>query len=394
LLLNFKILIMKKILLFSLTMALGYSGFTQNATILDLKGTTIGTTSDLRQITPVDPSTNPGTDKTTVVSGDTTGLFGGNFDRAIPDSCWRLMVGSQPFDSGFVFGISAWGYEGYAMLYPYREVNRDNTKDTTYELVGVLSLWGGTRQTTSTKKIKFSAWSRTTTKVPYPNRATWSIYGLPGSTIVSKEINATDMAGQTVVWFPKPYKKISEDIYLGAEIDYTWGSLAADTFGLMNTRPTYTLNTMRPESTTADTVINVMNIIKNSGGTWGATFASLGRPVGDIAIIPLIHRECPTCWTNSVTGGFSDRNLTFHGAYPNPAVNSTNVVFTLKEVADVTITVMDVTGKTINTIVNNNMSAGKNEVRIETSQLAAGNYIYSIQNNKGGAVASQFTVAK
>jgi hypothetical protein len=48
----------------------------------------------------------------------------------------------------------------------------------------------------------------------------------------------------------------------------------------------------------------------------------------------------------------------------------------------------------INTITLKNLSAGEHITPIQTSDLAAGQYVYGIYTSVGGGIASKFTVAK
>lgn len=75
--------------------------------------------------------------------------------------------------------------------------------------------------------------------------------------------------------------------------------------------------------------------------------------------------------------------------YPNPVGNSTTIAYTLEQDARVEIRIMSLSGKLLSTELSNaEQSAGKHEVKVNTSQLASGVYFakINITTNKGTAV--------
>ena len=67
--------------------------------------------------------------------------------------------------------------------------------------------------------------------------------------------------------------------------------------------------------------------------------------------------------------------------YPNPAVDYTVIEFSLKQRSDVTVFVRDMNGRLVNQLRFNKLNAGKREIRINTSELSAGTYMISVQND-------------
>ncbi len=75
--------------------------------------------------------------------------------------------------------------------------------------------------------------------------------------------------------------------------------------------------------------------------------------------------------------------------YPNPAKDQVNVSFALNNGSDVKIEVIDITGKVVSTVNNTNLTAGTQNISINTSDLAAGSYTVIVKHN-GGMSSSKF----
>ena len=104
----------------------------------------------------------------------------------------------------------------------------------------------------------------------------------------------------------------------------------------------------------------------NSGG--GAS--TLQYPVMDL------HVECPTCAGSSVA---NVGNIQSVQAVPNPAASSTSINFKLDQVANVTVSLTDVTGQVVATQKLENVSNGK--AFISTANLPSGVYFYTVTAN-------------
>ncbi len=66
--------------------------------------------------------------------------------------------------------------------------------------------------------------------------------------------------------------------------------------------------------------------------------------------------------------------IEFHAAYPNPFNPSTRLSFSLPRAADVTLTLFDVTGRRVATLVNENFSAGTHSLTWTASRVSSGTY--------------------
>jgi hypothetical protein len=67
--------------------------------------------------------------------------------------------------------------------------------------------------------------------------------------------------------------------------------------------------------------------------------------------------------------------------YPNPFKSNTNIVYTMPEAGKVTLVITDMFGKTLRTLVDDNMAAGTHTVSVNASDLnlTAGVYLYRIE---------------
>ncbi|MFN3342890.1 MAG: T9SS type A sorting domain-containing protein [Flavobacteriales bacterium] len=130
----------------------------------------------------------------------------------------------------------------------------------------------------------------------------------------------------------------------------------------------------------------------NSGAPTWSTLAdnwqiSSGNPLNvDLAIYPIV---------NTPTGvyGLSKNGLAITAAYPNPANGLINLGYSLENASKVTIEIMDAMGRVINTIDLGTVVAGENRYIFDASNLAVGNYYYSISTGSSKLV-NRFTVVK
>jgi uncharacterized lipoprotein YddW (UPF0748 family) len=65
--------------------------------------------------------------------------------------------------------------------------------------------------------------------------------------------------------------------------------------------------------------------------------------------------------------------------YPNPFNPSTQIRFTLGEATHATLTVYDMMGRVVATLVNQSMTAGSHSVQFNASELSSGMYVYTLQ---------------
>jgi len=79
--------------------------------------------------------------------------------------------------------------------------------------------------------------------------------------------------------------------------------------------------------------------------------------------------------------------------FPNPFNPSTQIQFDLPQQADVTLTVYDVTGREVATLVNQPMAAGKHQVTFSAEGLSSGVYIYRLDTAEL-SITKKMTVIK
>lgn len=102
--------------------------------------------------------------------------------------------------------------------------------------------------------------------------------------------------------------------------------------------------------------------------------------------------DTTTIWINPANG---NTFATLHNAQPNPAnADGTLITFELPQATDqIVFSVADMTGKQLSQRSLNNLQAGEHTLRLNTQNLSAGTYIYSIQTN-GFKVSKQLVVIR
>ena len=106
-------------------------------------------------------------------------------------------------------------------------------------------------------------------------------------------------------------------------------------------------------------------------------------------------------YSNTVELGPDNTALgyTLGASYPNPTAGATEISFTLPVASQVTIRVLDVTGKIVNTeITNAQYSAGQQTAKLDLSALPSGSYIYEITatgtDGQTATLSNKLTVEK
>lgn len=100
-----------------------------------------------------------------------------------------------------------------------------------------------------------------------------------------------------------------------------------------------------------------------------------------------------SCWVIELTGIKNNMaNSINFNIYPNPMTSLATLQINLDESADVTINVVDITGKTVQKIAAGNLAAGTNQVTINRGDLTSGLYFLSVK--AGNQIGSQKLLIK
>jgi|GEM_PF-4907235 len=102
---------------------------------------------------------------------------------------------------------------------------------------------------------------------------------------------------------------------------------------------------------------------------------------------------CETVWYSdgtssvfSLTGQLSDATV-----YPNPATTEATIRFTNPEAAEVSVEIMDISGKVVKTMAAEHMDVGEQELEIDCTDMESGIYFYKLSSGKF-TVTKKFTV--
>jgi hypothetical protein len=126
------------------------------------------------------------------------------------------------------------------------------------------------------------------------------------------------------------------------------------------------------------TTVNYVNITAQSDSLPGSyvNFSGNGE---SMAKQYFLRVEIPTVGINNISTEVP-ANYSLSQNYPNPFNPVTSIRFSLPKTSVVTMKVYDITGKLVNTLINNeSVNVGVNEVKFDASNLSSGVYFYSIK---------------
>ena len=118
-----------------------------------------------------------------------------------------------------------------------------------------------------------------------------------------------------------------------------------------------------------DNTGNVYVTGETTGGRAGTDFGTLKYPSGSAATKAVTSSSLIE---NSIAS-FSLQN------YPNPFNQSTTIEYQIQQEANVKVSVYDLQGKQIATLINKNQPAGIYRINFSANKLPAGTYVYKIQ---------------
>ncbi len=307
--------------------------------------------------------------------------------------------------NGYLTGTDTFGDQGFAERY---DLN-GTTVDSSIVVLGVVAEFHGKVNPLSTHFVTFKAWS---VGVNTPLRSTIAYSGFPQGTLAGIDVPFTQLGIGTTAdtikayLFAAPTVTLQNSFFVGYSMSYNFATLAGDTIGLAcsvngdRTSVPYTVythsDTIRNSAGTADSVIttvsdttvNVQNATQWSDGIWHDNYSDNDSLFNNLAIYPIAVIGNPTGLK-----GITRNNLTFFGNFPNPAASSTNIRFSLLRATDVSLQVMDMNGRVVNSATEDNLSAGEHTITFNTSALPAGEYIYIIHTSAGDGIASKMVVA-
>ena len=293
--------------------------------------------------------------------------------------------------SGYVTGTNSYNDKGFAERYSF------TGSDSSVKITGVYAQFAGTLNPASSRSVMLKVWMG-----GGPVRIKDSLYynGFPGTAIDSVAVPVTQLGIDTVKqhMFATPTANLSVSFFVGYTIDYNYTTLNGDTIGLAtsldghrNTND-YTfryITNVDGDTTSADTILNVQNATLWSDGMWYDNYTQNDSTANNLAIYPIVVIAAPT-GISSIT----KNALTFYGSYPNPASDNVSIRYALSAAADVTISIMDLTGRLVSTAKERSESVGDHTMQLNTSSLAAGEYIYTIRTSAGDGLASKLTIIK
>ena len=229
---------------------------------------------------------------------------------------------------------------------------------------------------------------------PIALRSTFQYSGFPGAGLDSISVPFLDLGINSSAdtfksfIFATPTAFLTNTFFVGYTLNYTWGATNGDTIGLQETlqgeRTTPAITVTSGDTTVNDQAVCYVPI----AGGWFDNGYDLGL-MSDYFVFPIVIANV----TEGVQG-ITKNNLTFFGNYPNPAVDQTNIKFSLATSTDVTISIMDMAGHTINTIAEKNLAAGVNVIPVNTSAMASGDYLYLVRTAGNTGIAGKMTIIK
>jgi len=368
---------MKFFLLLPIIVGCSISGFSQNTQIHEMK-TAYPCNAPLSRSSNVHSTERTTASYDTVIMQNTTG--------ADSPKIYYIIGASGANDSGYISGYNGFGFNGFAERYDF------NGADSSVQIIGVWTLFGGTVNPLSHRTITLKAWTAgPETALAHPK---YFYSGLPDTLLDSVIVPITQLgigaahAPDTFKLFPllPATSYLTKSFFVGYTANYDFSTLSGDTIALFTTKQYQRIS---PPYTTSgtDTIVNDQNV-SLKGGAWGDNALQLGLYI-DYYIYPLVI-VMKTLDVNGIT----NNNFTFFGNYPNPAVNSTNIKFSLAKATDVIVQIMDVSGRLINTIKQNDLTAGEHIIPVQTTDMPAGDYIYIIHTSEMDGIASKMTVIK
>lgn len=332
------------------------------------------------------------------------------FRRTQLDTATTILITFPPGANGTVAGVNDQLRTSFAQVY--------TTFNNPYgwTVTGAISTWIGNVSSTSGNSVTIKVWKvDSSDAVKNDVNGRDSVTGFPGTMLGSTtlafnsmNINATAPTPPAIplhaVSTFSPGINVNRPFFVGYSFNggYSWATKGSENVALATTPQAaggayFVLDRQRqnyyahisPATPTNDTCFLSVNAYFDATpgiNKWQDYYWKDGT-LFSLDIVPIVDS-----WSDNVEG-LTRNNLTFFGNYPNPAVNSTSIKFALAKSSDVSIEIIDMSGRTINTINKGNVGAGEHVIPVSTAELAAGTYLYIIKAG-ADAFASHMSVIK
>jgi hypothetical protein len=130
-------------------------------------------------------------------------------------------------------------------------------------------------------------------------------------------------------------------------------------------------------SSVADRVDGYLHIIyvndKDAGG--------IPQTEGSLTESPLLYLAYPNPLSSVEHGDELPTTFTLSQNYPNPFNAKTNITFNLENASNIELSVYDITGAKVASLVNSRMDAGQHSINWDANDVASGVYYYSLKTN-------------
>lgn len=259
---------------------------------------------------------------------------------------------------------------------------------------------------------------QTASTVPFRNGKVW----IPKATIVNESDAGVSKSGTWYEYLMKGYAGSiirASDSVKNAVLTYSVTvpvSAYYDVFAFRTPNTPWTQNaryTLLSDSDSAVVIVDQSDLAKKGWHKIGTVYRSSGERtvlkldnslvepgkyvVSDAVMIMINRKRSPDvvlgvkedAESNSVVPRFVELSHNF----PNPFNPSTEIEFRTAQKGHVLLTVYDMLGRTITTLVNEQRDAGTYSIRFNAAELSSGTYFYSLRTN-GTTLTKKMTLIK
>ena len=170
--------------------------------------------------------------------------------------------------------------------------------------------------------------------------------------------------------------QLDGDMYVTQEkeVTFTWD---------ISNLPDHISLTLIDQLTTIETDMNLVSSITFTTQPKGSFSTSYNGPVGTYPIVGEARFSLAVSYDALTSGGnikMRPAEFALHAAYPNPFNPSTTISFDLPETGKVSLSVYDLKGALVGTLLNESKVAGTYQYRwTPNSELASGMYLFELK---------------